>query len=96
MTFRVILHLEILGFEVFGSKIPFLKVLDYHNSLQRAITRHGELGHRTGGPARPQLATASKLTRLGEWTVQQRTVCSLQAPLSSFGPVFLRAVFLHY
>jgi hypothetical protein len=29
-------------FEVFGSKIPFLQVLDCHNSPQRAITRHSE------------------------------------------------------
>jgi hypothetical protein len=46
-------------FEVFGSKIPFLSVLDCPNSPRRAITRHGELDLRMGGPARPQLATAS-------------------------------------
>jgi hypothetical protein len=42
MTTRVIKCIETLGFEVFGSKTPFLHVLDYHNSLGRAITRHSE------------------------------------------------------
>jgi hypothetical protein len=46
-------------FEVFGSKIPFLSVLDCPNSPRRANTRHGELELRMGGFARPQLATAS-------------------------------------
>jgi hypothetical protein len=46
-------------FEVFGSKIPFLGVLDCHNSPRRAITRHSELEGRTGGPARLLLAMAS-------------------------------------
>jgi hypothetical protein len=59
MILRVILYLEILGFEVFGSKIPIVKVLDCHNSPWRAITRHGELGHKTVGPPRLQLATMS-------------------------------------
>ena len=46
-------------FEVFGSKIPFLSVLDCPNSPRRAITRHGKLELRRGGLTRPQLATAS-------------------------------------
>jgi hypothetical protein len=48
-----------LGFEVFEPKTPFLQVLDCPNSPQRAGSLRGELEVRTGGPARPQLATAS-------------------------------------
>jgi hypothetical protein len=59
MILRVILYLEILGFEVLGSKIPFLKVLDCHDSPGRAITRHGKLDHQNRGSARPQLAIES-------------------------------------
>jgi hypothetical protein len=51
MIIRVMICLGMLGFEDFGSKTPFLEVLDCRSSL-------GELGNRTGGPARPQLATA--------------------------------------
>jgi hypothetical protein len=36
-------------FEVFGLKIPFLQVLDCHNSPQQAITRHGEQNGSSGG-----------------------------------------------
>jgi hypothetical protein len=42
MITRVIICIEILGFEVFGSKTTFLHVLDCHNSPGRAITRHSE------------------------------------------------------
>jgi hypothetical protein len=42
MILRVIIYLEILDFEVFGLKIPFLQVMDCHDSPGRAITRHGE------------------------------------------------------
>jgi hypothetical protein len=59
MTTRVILCIETLGFEAFGSKTPFLQVLDCHNSPQRAGSSLGELEVRTGGAARLQLATAS-------------------------------------
>jgi hypothetical protein len=59
MTARVIMCIETLGFEAFGSKTPFLQVLDCHNSPQRAGSSLGELDNRKGGSARPQLATAS-------------------------------------
>jgi hypothetical protein len=59
MTTRVIICIETLGFEAFGSKTPFLQVLDCPNSPRRAGSSRGELELRTGGPARPQLATMS-------------------------------------
>jgi hypothetical protein len=43
MVLRDMVHFGILGFEVFGSKIPFLRVLDCHNSPRRVTTRHSEL-----------------------------------------------------
>jgi hypothetical protein len=82
-------------FEVFGSKIPFLSVLDCPNSPRRAITRHGELELRMGGFARPQLAMASyhsppqqiyspRRVRQGEIPL----FCSLQAGVGIRGTVF--------
>jgi hypothetical protein len=47
MIHGVKIYLGSLGFEVFWSKIPFLKVLDCHDSPGQAITRHGELDHIT-------------------------------------------------
>jgi hypothetical protein len=64
MTTRVIICIETLGFEVFGSKIPFLHVLDCHNSPQRADSSLVELDHQNWGFSRLELATASKVTRL--------------------------------
>jgi hypothetical protein len=58
-------------FEVFGSKIPFLGVLDCHNSPRRAITRHSKLEGRKGGPAR----LPSKVTRHGEQVVPSGAAC---------------------
>jgi hypothetical protein len=49
MIHRVKIYLGPLGFEVFELEMPFLQVLDYHNSPGRARTRHGELDHRTHG-----------------------------------------------
>ena len=82
-------------FEVFGSKIPFLSVLDCPNSPQRAITRHGELELRMGGFARPQLVAASccsppqqiyspRRVRQGEIPL----FCSLQAGVGIRDAVF--------
>jgi hypothetical protein len=64
MTSRVIICIETLGFEVFGSKTPFLQVLDCHNLPQRAESSLGELDHQNWGFARLELATASKVTHL--------------------------------
>jgi hypothetical protein len=64
MTTRVIICIETLGFEAFGSKTPFLQMLDCHNSPWWAGSLLGELEVRTGGVARLQLATASRVTRL--------------------------------
>jgi uncharacterized ferritin-like protein (DUF455 family) len=47
-------------FEVFKSKISNLRLLDCHSSPRRVNGSRGELEGRTGGPARPQLAMASK------------------------------------
>ena len=46
-------------FEVFGSKMPFLGVLDCPNSPRRVNSSLGELEGRTGGSARLLLAMAS-------------------------------------
>jgi hypothetical protein len=76
-----------LGFEVFEPKTPFLQVLDCHNSPQRAGSSQGELENRTGGPAHPQLATASGYsppTRHGELTAPKRAVGSFRAVFGSF------------
>jgi hypothetical protein len=53
-------------FEVFGLKIPFLQVLNCHNSPWRAITRNGEQNGRPGG----LLATNS------QWRVVQLAMAS--------------------
>jgi hypothetical protein len=100
MIHRFKIYFGTLDFDVFGSKKPFLKVLDCHNSSGRAITRHGELDHRTGGSARPQLATTSSYSPQRESYSPRRvdsvqfTVCSVQAFLAFSGSVFLRAIFL--
>ena len=47
-------------FEVFKSKISILKLQDCHSSPRRVNCSQGELEGRTGGPACPQLAMASK------------------------------------
>ena len=57
MTSSIMVCLGGLCIEVFGSKMSFLHVLDCHNSPRRAITRHGEQEVRTGGSARPLLAS---------------------------------------
>jgi hypothetical protein len=59
MTTRVIKCIKTLGFEAFGSKTPFLQVLDCHNSSQRADCSLGELDPQKGVFTRLQLATAS-------------------------------------
>jgi hypothetical protein len=43
MIHRVKIYFGTLDFEVFGLEMPFLQVLDCHNSPGRASTRHGEL-----------------------------------------------------
>jgi hypothetical protein len=59
MVLTDMIHFGILGFEVFGSKIPILRVLDCHNSPRRVTTRHNELDLQNRGFTCPQLATAS-------------------------------------
>jgi hypothetical protein len=49
MIHRVKIYFGSLGFEVFELEMPFLQVLNCHNSSGRARTRHGELDHRTHG-----------------------------------------------
>jgi hypothetical protein len=90
MINRVKIHFGSLGFEVFELKMPFLQVLDCHNSSGRARTRHGELDHRTHG----LLASNSPPTRHGELTAPKRVVGSFQAVLGSFVSDFLCDVFI--
>jgi hypothetical protein len=69
-------------FEVFGSKIPVLGVLDCHYSPRRAITRHNKLEGRTGGllasysPWRAVARLPSNVTRHGEQVMSPGIACS--------------------
>jgi hypothetical protein len=75
MIHRVKIYFATLDFEVFGLEMPFLQVLDCHNSPGRAITRHGELQATEG-------ICYSPPTHLGEQTAPKRVVGSFRAVLA--------------
>jgi hypothetical protein len=87
-------------FEVFGLKIPFLQVLDCHNSPRRAITRHGEQTAHEACFTRLQLAVASYCSPpqqiYSPWRVRQSgnsLFCLLLAGMAFREAVFLRSIF---